>query len=65
MQREIDFFSHFSYSFSSVDSLDKIKNQRSGPAENDHAAIATAAEVSDKSLNKWASDVLNEAAHTH
>jgi predicted HicB family RNase H-like nuclease len=32
---------------------------------NVHAAIATAAEVSGKSLNKWASDVLEEAAHTH
>ncbi len=32
---------------------------------NVHAAIATAAEVSGKSLNKWASDVLEEAAHIH
>jgi predicted HicB family RNase H-like nuclease len=29
-----------------------------------HAAIATAAEVSGKSLNKWAADVLDKAAHT-
>ena len=32
---------------------------------NVHAAIATAAEVSGKSLNKWVSDVLEEAVHTH
>ncbi len=28
-----------------------------------HAAIATAAEVSGKSLNKWAADVLDQASH--
>jgi predicted HicB family RNase H-like nuclease len=28
-----------------------------------HAAISTAAEVSGKSLNKWAADVLDQAAH--
>ena len=32
---------------------------------NVHSAIATAAEVSGKSLNKWVSDVLEEAVHTH
>ena len=30
-----------------------------------HAAIATAAEVSGKSLNKWAADVLDQASHIH
>ena len=29
---------------------------------NFHAAIATAAEISGKSLNKWATDVLDQAA---
>ena len=29
-----------------------------------HAAIATAAEISGKSLNKWATEVLDQAAHT-
>ncbi len=29
-----------------------------------HAAIATAAEVSGKSLNKWAAEVQDQAAHT-
>ena len=29
---------------------------------NVHAAIATAAEISGKSLNKWAADVLDQAA---
>jgi predicted HicB family RNase H-like nuclease len=29
---------------------------------NVHAAIATAAEISGKSLNKWATDVLDQAA---
>jgi predicted HicB family RNase H-like nuclease len=29
-----------------------------------HAAIATAAETSGKSLNKWAAEVLDQAAHT-
>jgi predicted HicB family RNase H-like nuclease len=29
-----------------------------------HAAIATAAEISGKSLNKWAADVLDQAADT-
>ena len=29
-----------------------------------HAAIATAAEISGKSLNKWATDVLDQAADT-
>jgi predicted HicB family RNase H-like nuclease len=29
-----------------------------------HAAISTAAEISGKSLNKWATDVLDQAAHT-
>lgn len=32
---------------------------------NVHAAIATAAAVSGKSLNKWVSDILEEAVHTH
>jgi predicted HicB family RNase H-like nuclease len=31
---------------------------------NVHAAIATAAEVSGKSLNKWATDVLDQATDT-
>jgi len=31
---------------------------------NVHAAIATAAEISGKSLNKWATDVLDQAADT-
>jgi predicted HicB family RNase H-like nuclease len=29
-----------------------------------HAAIATAAEISGKSINKWAADVLDQAADT-
>ena len=29
-----------------------------------HAAVATAAEVSGKSINLWASEMLSEAAHT-
>jgi len=28
-----------------------------------HAAIATAAETSGKSLNKWVADILNQATH--
>jgi predicted HicB family RNase H-like nuclease len=31
---------------------------------NVHAAIATAAEISGKSLNKWAADVLDQATDT-
>ena len=31
---------------------------------NVQAAIATAAEISGKSLNKWAADILDQAAHT-
>jgi predicted HicB family RNase H-like nuclease len=30
-----------------------------------HAAIATAAETSGKSLNKWVSEILKQATHTH
>ena len=30
-----------------------------------HAAIATAAETSVKSLNKWVSEILKQATHTH
>jgi predicted HicB family RNase H-like nuclease len=30
-----------------------------------HAAIATAAETSGKSLNKWVSEILDQATHTH
>lgn len=30
-----------------------------------HAAIATAAETSNKSLNRWVADILNEATHDH
>ena len=30
-----------------------------------HAAIATAAETSGKSLNKWVTDILDQATHTH
>jgi len=28
-----------------------------------HAAVATAAQVDGKSINKWASEILNQAAH--
>ncbi|MBW2466340.1 MAG: type II toxin-antitoxin system HicB family antitoxin [Deltaproteobacteria bacterium] len=31
---------------------------------NVHAAIATAAEINGKSLNKWAADILDQAART-
>jgi len=31
---------------------------------NVHAAIAKAAEINGKSLNKWAADILDQAAHT-
>lgn len=30
-----------------------------------HAAIATAAETSGKSLNKWVADILDQATHAH
>ena len=30
-----------------------------------HAAIATAAETSGKSLNKWVADILDQATHDH
>ena len=30
-----------------------------------HAAIATAAETSNKSLNKWVADILDRATHDH
>ena len=30
-----------------------------------HAAIATEAETSGKSLNKWVSEILKQATHTH
>jgi predicted HicB family RNase H-like nuclease len=30
-----------------------------------HAAIATAAETSGKSLNKWVADILEQATHSH
>ena len=30
-----------------------------------HAAVAQAAEVSGKSINQWAADMLDEAAHSH
>jgi len=30
-----------------------------------HAAIATAAETSGKSLNKWVTDILDRATHSH
>ena len=40
----------------------KLGDKRIPP--NVHAAIATAAEISGKSLNKWAADVLDQAAHT-
>ncbi|MBW2596876.1 MAG: toxin-antitoxin system HicB family antitoxin [Deltaproteobacteria bacterium] len=32
---------------------------------NVHAAIATTAETSGKSLNKWIADILNQATHAH
>ena len=32
---------------------------------NVHAAIATTAETSGKSLNKWVADILNQATHAH
>ncbi len=28
-----------------------------------HASVATAAQVHGKSINKWASEILNQAAH--
>jgi len=28
-----------------------------------HAAVVTAAQVDGKSINKWASEILNQAAH--
>lgn len=30
-----------------------------------HAAVAQAAEVSGKSINQWAADMLDQAAHSH
>ena len=30
-----------------------------------HAAVATAAETSGKSINKWVADVLDQATHAH
>ena len=30
-----------------------------------HAAVAQAAEVSGKSINQWAADLLDQAAHSH
>ena len=32
---------------------------------NVHAVIATAAETSGKSLNKWVADILDQATHAH